>query len=93
MTPLEIEILMHYGCKGGDYRNGDHSAPAVREAIGRFLDDGLLTHEGFVPEYIRPGVLAARYSVTTRCRVYLEAVCEVPLPIQKWIMPEQKEST
>lgn len=87
MTPLEIEILMHYGCKADDYRNGDHSAPAVTDALNRFLNEGLLTHDGFKPECFTNGALKARYAVTPRARFYLEALCQVPLPIQKWVMP------
>lgn len=88
MTPLEIEILMHYGTRMDDYRGGDHSAPAVKEAISRFMEEGLLTHQGFTVERFDDGTLKARYAVTERCRFYLEELCKVPLPIQKWVMPD-----
>ncbi len=88
MTPLEIEILMHYHCMGGDYRDGDHSAPAVKDAISRFLDENLLTHEGFHPEYFPDGRQKARYAATDRTRAYLEALQAVPLPVQIWVIPK-----
>jgi hypothetical protein len=91
VTPLEIEILMHYRCRASDYRNGDHSADAVKDAIGYFLDADLLKHLGFSPEYFPDGVLKARYSVTDRCIAYLDALQRVPLPVQKWVMPDELE--
>lgn len=91
MTPLEIEILFHYRCRADDYRNGDHSAPAVKEAIGRFLDDELLIHHGFAVARFESGTIKARYATTPRTCVYLDFLCSVPLPIQKWIMPRLTE--
>jgi 5-methylcytosine-specific restriction protein A len=32
-TPLYIEIGLHYATKADDYRDGDFTAPAVREAL------------------------------------------------------------
>ncbi len=89
MTPLEIEILMHYACKADDYRDGDHSAPAVKDALNRFTgDEALLRHEGFRPEKFGDGRLKARYAVTPRARAYLEALCKVPLPQERWMLPK-----
>lgn len=87
MTPLEIEILMHYYCRADDYRDGDHSAPAVKASLDSFVESDLLTLEGFRPERFEDGRLKARYAVTDRTRAYLAALQEVPLPVQKWIMP------
>jgi len=81
MTPLEIEILMHYYTRGLDYRNGDFTGPAVRDAIDRFVDLGLLyageDTEG--PEYIGNRKALA---------VYVNAICSVPLPVLTWAIPQ-----
>jgi hypothetical protein len=90
MTPLEIEILMHYRCRAVDYRDGDHSAPAVKEAIEGFIAQGLLTHHGFCIERFDDGSLRARYAVTDRAIAYLDALCNVPLPVSAWIVPAQE---
>jgi hypothetical protein len=87
MTLLEIEILMHYHCCPGDYRNGDHSAPAVKEALGWFVDNDLLTMRGFNVERSADGTVAARYSTTERTTAYLSVLQRVPLPTQAWVMP------
>lgn len=42
MSPLQIEILMHYYTRSTDYRNGDFAAPAVRESIDYFRRVGIL---------------------------------------------------
>jgi hypothetical protein len=93
MTLLEIEILSHYRCRADDYRNGDHSAPAVKEALARFVDDGLLTMAGFNVERFPDGTLKARYAVTERTRAYLDALQSVPLPVQEWAMPPEWRNT
>lgn len=79
MSPLEIEILMHYASKAGDYRDGDHSSEAVRRCIGVFLDRGLLERREGNP----------CYRATEGTHMYVDALCEVPLPVQKltWVMP------
>lgn len=87
MTPIEIEILMHYYCKGDDWRNGDHSAPILKEMFNRFLEDGLLTHANFHVERFEDGTLKARYAATERTKAYIKALTEMPLPIQVWVMP------
>lgn len=79
MTPLEIEILMHYLWSTVDYRNGDFSAPAVRAAIDRFSKiDGMLK----IDDSKR-----VTYVLTDRARAYLEAVQAVPLPVCVWVIP------
>jgi hypothetical protein len=93
MTLLEIEILSHYYCRADDWRNGDHSAPILKETFGRFLDQGLLTHDGFTPEFLDGGALRARYAVTDKTRAYIEALQRVPLPEQVWVVPAQPAST
>lgn len=83
MTLLEIEILFHYYTTPGDYRDGDLSAPAVREAIDNFLNhpDGALLKANANP------ALQGKYSTTERCQVYIDALRAVPLPVQQWVMP------
>ncbi len=88
MTPLEIEIILHYYCSAEDYRNGDHSAPAVKCALNRFLEDGLLVHEGFNVERFDDGRIRARYKVTDRALTYIAALESVPFPNQVWRMPQ-----
>lgn len=84
MTLLQIEILMHYHCSSRDYRNGDHSAPAVREAIDFFLDSDMLRHEGFRPEYNEDGSLLARYKLTSRGEAFVKFIQVIPLPTASW---------
>lgn len=78
MTPLGIEILMHYQTRASDYRDGDFSAPAVREAMDYFVSAGLL----------REVMSTHRYEATEGCRVFVEALCRVPVPVQKWVIPD-----
>lgn len=80
MAPLQIEILLwyHYGTR--DYRDGDFSAPAVREAIDAFR--GPL--ELLAPE--TNSSLVRAYRLTDRADAYLKAITELPLPTKKWVV-------
>ena len=88
MTPLEIDIILHYYAIAEDYRGGDHSAPAVGEAIKRFISADMLRPATPNPEDRLLAVRPPAYVVTERGRIYVEALQAVPLPIQKWVMPE-----
>lgn len=85
MTPLEIEILFWFNIRACDYREGDFSAPAVREAIDRFRDElGLL--EAIQPETRNRGDNRT-YRCTDRALAYLDYIQRVPLPVCRWEIP------
>lgn len=75
-TPLEVEILLHYQCCGSDFRNLD--APAVKSAIEDFVTMGLLHKCQFGDrKYMANDEALSKY---------VEAICAVPLPKQKWVI-------
>lgn len=82
MTPLEIEIVLHYGTRANEYRDGDFSAPAVRETIDSFCGD-----LGLLEKNTRPSQMAT-YQLTDRAAFYLCELLKVPLPVQVWQMPD-----
>lgn len=88
MTPLELEILLHYHARTDDYRDGDFSALAVRRAIDKFRD-----RENLIEEWPMAEKQLAQahqcYRLTQRGRVFVEALKEVPLPQQVWVMPDR----
>lgn len=94
MTPLLIEIVLHYHCRADDYRGGDYSAPAVREGIDWLRDEARLIE--FVPEDARSlsrgtwGYIPAAYRLTERGKTYVEALQSMPLPVQVWVMPKEE---
>ena len=81
MTLLQIDIMLHYYARTEDYRFGDFSAPAVREAIDSFV---LVTEmlrastpeEGYDPAY----------RITDKGRAYVDYMCSVPLPTVKYVI-------
>jgi hypothetical protein len=91
MTPLEVDIALWYYARPGDYGkgNGDNNfnAPAVQAALARFVDAGLLRRN--VPNTDLP----QEYTSTEGLRVYVDALCSVPWPEQKWVMPQPWQST
>ena len=84
MSPLEIEILLHYYSDfQTDYQDGDFSAPSVQDAIERFRDElNLLEPTQSMDVYHDP-----HYRITERGRVFVEALCNMPLPVKTWFMP------
>lgn len=82
-TPLEISIAIHYCCRTDDYGDGNgdknFSAPAVQEAIARFMAAGLLKENKGTS---KPYFTADRDALGT----YVQALCDVPLPVQKWVV-------
>lgn len=85
VSPLRIKILFHYYAIATDYRGGDHSAPAVKEAISDFLRWDLLVPIDTEPEYV-DGELLARYAITPRTMQYLNILMSVPLPIDMRVL-------
>lgn len=83
MTPLCLDILLWYHCRAADYREGDFSAPAVREAIDRFV--GTLNLLETVPP---PNMAGYRtYRLTPRGQAYVDHVLSIPLPVCRWEIP------
>ena len=83
MSPLEIEIMLHYYTTPGQYgrdRDGGHcpsDAPAVRDSLMELAKAGLLS-------YVKDG---NGYQIADRGMAYVEFLKEVPLPIHKWVLP------
>lgn len=82
MTPLQLSILIHYRGSAADFRFGDFSAPAVREAIDWFRGEaGMLepaNHDSY-PD--------AAYKLTTKGEFFVDQLCAMPLPVSVWVMP------
>lgn len=83
MSPLQISILLHYHCRTTDFRDGDFSAPAVRQSIDWMRDGSNLIQESNEDHCTRA------YMLTERGQTYVEALKAVPLPVQVWQMPER----
>lgn len=82
MTPLELSILIHYRGHAEDYRFGDFSAPAVRQAIDWFRGDaGLLEPTGIEEPQM------GAYRLTAKGEFFVDQLCATPLPVQIWAMP------
>ena len=83
MSPLQIEILLHYCTAADDFRDGDFSAPAVREAINAFREQGYLCNET---------VRGRCYDLSAKGHVYVTALMDVPEPVQHWVVNYPRQS-
>lgn len=85
MSPLKIQIMLHYYALADDFRNGDFSAPAVIEALETFVRQGMLRATAFGRQRGEPA-----YKITDKGRAYVEALKAVPLPVSRWVIPTVK---
>lgn len=75
MSPLEIEILLHYHYTYRDFRDGDFSALAVQAALQKFVNEDLLVSCPVVKGQ-------ESYRITERGIAHVRALCDLPLPAQ-----------
>jgi len=80
LSPIQIGILLHYYCRTDEYPR--MHVPLVCEIIDEFCAIGLL--------YPNPNDDGPRFKKTDGLDVYIDAICSVPLPIKKWVIPDDK---
>ena len=85
MTPLELSILIHYRGSAADFRFGDFSAPAVRQAIDWFKGSAEMLEPTNKDEH--PD---ATYRLTAKGQFFVDQLCAMPLPVSVWVMPNAK---
>lgn len=82
-VPGLITLAIHYWTTPGPYApdNPNHAnSPAVRTWHAELLRAGLIIRE------------ADNYTANNEAmRVYMDALCNVPFPVQKWVMPDDSE--
>jgi hypothetical protein len=88
MSPIGIHIMLHYYACVDDFREGDLTAPAVCDLIDAFTSEGML--EANEPPR-HPGY-PTKYRITERGEAYVKALCSVPYPINRWVMPDGYEA-
>jgi hypothetical protein len=83
-SPLEREILTHYWVSPTDFRgNWQEWGCVVRGIIDRFVDLGILERV-LTPDEGAPTIRGNAAAL----RPYMDALANVPLPVQIWAVPE-----
>ena len=77
MSPYQLGILLHYYTRADDYPDVISPPPIWRETIDGFKRDDLLKDSRNEAD--------ASYEITQRGRVFVEGLCNLPLPV--WRMP------
>lgn len=86
MTPLDLEVILHYHYSQEDFPRlvaGD-AAPAVIEAVSRHEGVGLLELNP-TQSVAQPSV----YRITAMGRAFVQALCNTPLPVRCWKVGDQ----
>lgn len=85
IAPLHILIAMHYHCSGDqtDYaQNTPHGdSSAVIDIRNELADAGLLSRN------MGASAVNRLFEPTDALRVWVEGLCGVPYPEQRWIIP------
>ena len=93
MTPLHIQIAIHYHCRPCPYAENEPEhrySRAVRMYTQDFVDAGLLIprtpDDDDVPEHQRN---TAEFASTEGLRMFIDALCEISLPKKReaWVHP------
>ncbi len=82
MNPLQIEMLLHYRCLGGEFR--DFEIPAVRKAFLGFIKNGMI-------KKCKSSTPLNTYKLTERGNVFIDHICNLDIPEIKteWIMKDK----
>jgi hypothetical protein len=80
MSPYDIEILLHYHSRTDDWSGPSAGNALHRETMRRFVQDGLLSR-------CEEPAASRDYEPTERLHAYVEGLCRVPLPVQRWVVP------
>lgn len=87
-SPGEIAILIHYYITPEPYsqRDLEHAeSPFVKDKTNLFFRMGLLNY------LTEPNKYGSHYEANLEAlAVYINALCKVPYPVQKWIIPEEE---
>ena len=80
MTPLQLKMLLHYYTCAERYgkHEPEHAKPEIRDQ-----HQGLIVWELLSPCRSNE----SGYQITARGSAFIEALIKTPLPICKWIIP------
>ncbi len=85
MTPLELQICLHYHTHVEEMQWIFSGAPITEQTMDDLVHLDLLKRN---PKY-KQGKGAVQFLPTEKLHAYVEILCETPLPIQKWIDPRK----
>lgn len=80
ISPLKIQVMLHYYALAGDYEDGDYSNATI-EAFKYFLNCEMLENSHTAGQ---------DYGITKRGCAYAEALTSVQLPelVETWVVPK-----
>lgn len=85
-SPLEIKIALHYYTDPTEYEGGA-GAHYHSVAVQGILSD--FTERGYLVELAEPNQWGGRRRGTPALDVYVAALRDVPLPVQRWVIPDR----
>lgn len=88
MTPLKLELCIHYACRMNDHPWLASGAPIVGETFNDLVKDGLLCDTAFKQSPDQPA-----YVGTDKNKAFVEMLTQTPLPVAKWIDPRTQQTT
>lgn len=85
MTPYQINILLWYHTREGDWNDPSVGSFLYKEAMDSFASDNLLCLDLEAPK-------GQNWFPTPRLHAFCDALCRTPLPVSAWIDPRDASS-
>lgn len=83
MTPLEIDLCLHYHTRCDDSPWLDLNAPIKKAVMSDLINAGLLVEN--IDSSKR------RYDPTEKLQAFVHMLCATPLPEHRWVDPRTKD--
>lgn len=88
-NPLEIQMALHFWTRPTAYAEHEpehRNSGAVKAILAWYVRDGFL-------EVIPVNEHGETYRATEALGVWVKALCAVPFPVQKWVIPTVAHSS
>lgn len=83
ISPIILQMIIHYCVCCDDFREGDLSAPAVRDGLAILIAEKMLS--------VNDKQGNPKYRATDKAKYYLNYICQTPFPIMIYKIPERVE--
>lgn len=83
ITPLHIQLLLHYHCNCEPYSKDNYEHAHSRSVI-EFMGH-LVVNWGLL---VKDASAESGYRTTEKGAAYVDMLCSVPLPVCKWVAPD-----
>ena len=90
ICPSDIEFMIHCHVQGFE-RHERYDAPAIQEAVIKFINNGLIKPYIIDGKNGKEGVKENCYETTDKGKAFIKMLCNTPFPVQEWLDPRDNK--